>query len=107
MDNFHAKGDLMDITLGGTYLAGAMIALEDRAGVVTKGGGSGDVRPVLVEGIVTYAMAAVPITQGQKLYFHAGNNNVTTSSSSAKAVGWACETKASTATSIKLKLGAF
>ena len=107
MQNFKAKGDTIDVTLGGTYAAGAMIALEDRAGVVAKGGGSGDVRPVLVEGIVSYTKAAVAVTVGQKLYFHAGNNNVTTSSSSAKACGWSCDASASTVLTVKFKLGAF
>lgn len=107
MQNFHAEGKTIDIVLDATYEAGDFIALEDRAGVVTKGGVSGDTRPVLVEGIVTYTKAAVAVNQGQKMYYHAGSDKVTTSSSSAKAAGWSCETSASTVLTAKLKLGAW
>ena len=107
MQNFHAEGKTIEIVLDATYEAGDFIALTDRAGVVTKGGGSGDTRPVLVEGIVSYTKDAVAATQGQKLYYHSGSDKLTTSSSSAKAAGWACETTASTVLTTKVKLGAW
>ena len=107
MKNFVKKGDTLTYTATGVITSGKFVALEDRAAMAVEAAVEGDSIELLCEGVVTYTKAAVAINQGAKLYYHSGNDNVTTSSSSAKACGWAAETKASGDTSIKIKLGAF
>lgn len=107
MNNFERKGDTIDFVLDGTKAAGDLVTLTDRAGVATIDGGSGDEIPVLVEGVVRVTNKALGVwSGGDKLYYHS-SNGVTTSSSGAKALGWAAAPAASTDTEGLVKLGAF
>lgn len=107
MNNFLRKGDTIDFVLAGTKAAGDCVTLTDRAGIATIAGGSGDTIPVLVEGVVHLTNKALGVfSGGDKVYYHP-SNGVTTSSSGAKALGWAAAPAASTDTECDIKLGAF
>jgi predicted RecA/RadA family phage recombinase len=101
------NGMQVEVTLDATYAAGDGFLLTDRAGILQGGGASGDVDQAALEGTYTVTKdSAVATTVGQKAYYHA-TNKATTSSSSAKALGWFMETTATGSTSAKVKLGGF
>lgn len=107
--NFKSKGDMVNVTLDGTYASGVGISLSDRAGVVSQAGVVSDIVPVALEGIFRLAkLNTDTVAVGQKLYWHTVSKYVTTSSSGAKAIGWAAETQAVSGTALcDVKLGAF
>lgn len=67
---FVAEGDVMDYVAGGTITAGQVVVLKHILGVALKGGGSGDVIPVAIEGVFELPkVSAAVFVQGEKLIF--------------------------------------
>lgn len=63
-----AEGRVIERTLGGTVAAGAVVAMRTSIGIALKGGVSGDVIPVAVQGRFTVPkVSAAVFAQGEKL----------------------------------------
>ena len=82
-------------TLTGTVASSQLIDVGGAVGLVMVGGVSGDVVTVQTMGKVRYAKAAEAFTAGEKLYYHAGNDNLTTTSAGALYAGICAEDAAS------------
>lgn len=66
----YAKGDVMDYVAGGTITNGQVVVMGHILGVALKGGASGDVIPVAIEGVFELPkVSAAVFVQGEKLIF--------------------------------------
>lgn len=68
MQNFVAKGDIVNFIAAGTIVSGQIVEMKHTIGVALKGGASGETIPVAVEGVfeVPKVSAAVFVV-GEKL----------------------------------------
>jgi predicted RecA/RadA family phage recombinase len=107
MKNFKKEGKSTTWTADGSYSSGDFAVIGDRACPLMADAENGEQVEALLEGVVTYPMAAVVIAQGKKLYFDAGSDVLTTSSSGNKPAGWADTSQASTDSEVACKLGAW
>ncbi len=102
-----SEGDRLTITAATSYVADKFYASGDRALLAMIDASSGDKETFLLEGIITYAKAAVAMSPGDKLYYDAGADAVTKTVSSNKPCGWAASVQASGDSTVDVKLGAF
>jgi len=65
---YSGEGNVIDITLGGTVIAGAMVAIGHLLGVYLSGGDSGDVVPVQISGVFSLpAVTGAAFTVGESV----------------------------------------
>lgn len=66
----YAKGDVLDYVASGTITNGQVVVMGHTLGVALKGGGSGDVIPVAIDGVFELPkVSAAVFVQGEKLVF--------------------------------------
>jgi predicted RecA/RadA family phage recombinase len=81
MTNYVQEGDVLNHVVAGSAISsGDIVALTDIVGVAITDGAIGDTIAVQVEGVFTLAKATGAVTIGQKLYYDADNDNLTTES---------------------------
>lgn len=109
MKSYKESGDRFEVVATASGSASDILELEDRAVVAAHDYANGDTVVALGEGVVRLPKVNSAIAQGAKLYGDdaSANNNVSTSDSNRKAIGWAHESAASGDTHINVKLGAF
>lgn len=75
-DKFVQRGDVVNRTLAGTVAAGDVVAMRGTIGIALKGGVSGDVIPVAIEGCFTVPKASGAVwAQGEKLLWDTSAGN--------------------------------
>lgn len=89
MKNYVQPGKVLDLVLAANVASGNFVVSGELAGIAQTDGLSGATIAVLMEGVVTYAKATGAVTQGQKLYYVAANNNLSTTASGNTFVGYA------------------
>lgn len=103
-----SEGLTVPLTLGGTVAAGAIVALNDVAGVLVLGGVSGDVRPVALEGVFEVAKkagATLDFAVGEKVQsLSTGGVLKAVATGGALPLGIAYEAAVTGATTVKVKL---
>lgn len=107
MKNFKHSGETLTFVAAGTLTSGKAVVITDRVGIATSDAATGANVEVLVKGVINYAKAAVAVTVGQKMYYDAGADAVTSTSSSNKAIGWAASAAASGVATCDILLGGF
>lgn len=102
------EGDRIDVTLGGTVVAGAIWAGAEAAGVYMNSGDSGQVVPVAVEGVfevVKKAAATLDFAVGEMAFaLSTGGIYKAVATGATIPIGWAVEAAATGATTVKVKL---
>jgi len=81
MTNYVQEGKVLNHTVAGTAISsGDIVELTDLVGVAVTDGAVGEEIAVQVCGVFELAKATGAVTIGQKLYFDADNDEVTTDS---------------------------
>lgn len=107
--NYVGEGKVLNYTAGGTVSAGDVIVTGSTVGILLKGGVSGNVLPLAVEGVFTVAKTAgTAWVQGDKIDWDASasafHKGVTPAAGDVVGAGVAAIAAASAATTAQIKL---
>ena len=90
MTNYHAPGDVMTYTAGGTITKGTGLLVGGILAIPTVSVGTGDQYTAVVKGVVEHAKTSAQAwTEGAKIYWSAGSSVMTTSAGGNTLVGTA------------------
>lgn len=90
MKNKVSEGNKLDLVATGNVTSGVPVVMTELVGVPEISGVSGDVIPVDLSGIFELTkLGGEAWTQGQKVYWDAGNSRCTTTASTHKQIGHA------------------
>jgi predicted RecA/RadA family phage recombinase len=105
MTNQIACGDVFDYIAAGAIAAGQVVVMTDTVGVAVSSGVSGDTIAVSFEGVyILPANNTQAFTIGQKLYWDATNNVITTTPTSNTFAGYAFIAKLTAGVTAQVRL---
>ncbi len=105
MKNYVQDGDKLDYTLTAAVSSGDVIEFADCIGVAAVDGVSGDVISVLMRGVVNIAKLSTDVfAVGDKVYWDATNNELTSTATSNIPVGVAAAAAANGTTTANVLL---
>ena len=106
MKNYLSNGDKMPYTAGADVASGALVIVEDFAGVAEGAIANGATGVLQLTGVVTLpkASAATAIDQGEPCYHVSGEITHTDNSGANALVGYAWADAAADATTIQVRL---
>jgi predicted RecA/RadA family phage recombinase len=107
MKNFVQPGNVLDYTIPSatTIEPGDVVVVNDLLGVAAKGGTTGDVIPVYLEGVYELdKTTGTAHNQGDVLYWNSSTDKTTKTATGNKPIGYAFTAAASGATSNRVLL---
>jgi predicted RecA/RadA family phage recombinase len=106
MARFVQKGEALDHTPGSALAAGAIVVLGTvGVGIAQTAIAANTVGSLIVDGVIEHPKtAAQAVTLGQKIYFDAANNLLTTTVGSNVLVGYAVRAQAAADATVTVKL---
>jgi len=105
MATFRHEGQYVDYTPGSAVSAGDVVVQGSLVGIATKAIAANVQGALCLRGVFDIAKATTSgsaITAGAKLYWDAGNEIVTTTAGSNKAIGYAAEAATASATTCRV-----
>ena len=102
--NFIEQGEVLNYTATKNISSGDLVIIGTIAGVAKTDIAIGEIGAVHITGVYSLAKSGEAITQGAKVYWHAKNNNVTTSKAENVPIGVAANNTISSESQVHVLL---